>query len=270
MLGEGGMGMVYEAEDIRLGRRVAVKVLHSDSRGDTEVERLFREARIAAAVQHDAIVLPFGYGSDPDLDIDYIVMERLYGETLQQRIQRAKPLPVSWVLQLGLDIAHALAAVHASGAVHRDLKPSNIFLAARGRRVDDVKLLDFGLSKRLDFTTLTRPGEIRGTPMYMAPEQFSDFRNVDSRADVYAFGAILFECLSGAPPFRASNPLALAVHIVCGSQPNLALLRPKLPEKLVRIVHRCMRKRADERFANARKVFDALSAVPQSDVTPGG
>jgi eukaryotic-like serine/threonine-protein kinase len=249
ILGQGGMGVVYEAEDLRLARRVALKIMR-DEQDDSPGERLFREARAAARADHPAIVTTYGYGDDPQ------------GETLLARIERTGPLPHELTVRVGLEMTDALAAVHAAGVVHRDLKPSNVFLASRGRRVDEVKLLDFGVAKQLDLQTLTATGQIYGTPMYMAPEQLTDAKRADRRADIYALGAVLFECLSGKPPFDAPDMPTLASEIMFKAPRDPEAMRGSaIPAGLLAIVRRCMQKRPQERYAEAGAVGSALAAL---------
>lgn len=261
LLGHGGMGYVYDAEDMRLGRHVAIKIVR-DTGDDSNVgERLFREAKAAARAEHPAVVTAYGFGTDPELEVDYFVMERLQGETVGERIAHVGPLPLPLALRIAIETCDALIAVHDAGVIHRDLKPNNIFLASRGQRVDMVKLLDFGVAKQLSLQTLTTTGQICGTPMYMAPEQLSDSKRVDVRCDVYALGAVLYECLTGAPPFSAPNTLALAFRVFYGEEPDARKLRRDLPEAFAAIVTRCMHKDREQRFADARSVYLALGRV---------
>jgi len=252
------MGRVYEAEDMRLSRRVAVKVLPDGSEDASFGERIFREARAAARAEHPAVVTVYGYGSDPGLGVSYVVMECLGGETLGQRIAREGPLPIPFVQRIAFETADALSAVHAAGVIHRDLKPSNVFLAARGFRVDEIKLLDFGVAKLLDLQTLTTTGEVYGTPAYMAPEQLADSKRVEPRCDLYSLGAVLFECLTGTPPYAARSTAALVSEIVLGREPDVRAARPDVPEVLAGIVSRCLKKRARDRFPDARSICVAL------------
>lgn len=255
------MGVVYEAEDLRLARRVALKIMR-DERDDSPGERLFREARAAARADHPAVVTTYGYGDDPELGCSYLVMERLQGETLLARIERTGPLPHEFTVRVGLEMTDALAAVHAAGVVHRDLKPSNVFLASRGKRVDEVKLLDFGVAKQLDLHTLTITGQVCGTPMYMAPEQLTDAKRADRRADIYALGAVLFECLSGKPPFDAPDMPTLASEIMFKAPRDPEATRGSaIPPGLLAIVRRCMQKRPQDRYAEAGAVGAALAAL---------
>lgn len=261
-LGHGGMGYVYEGEDLRLGRRVAIKVVrdHGDDEGRPG-ERLFREAKAAARAEHPAVVTAYGYGTDPDYGVDYFVMERLFGETVSQRIARVGPLPIPFVVKIALESADALIAIHGAGVIHRDLKPSNIFLAARGQRVDDIKLLDFGLAKQLSLQTLTTTGQVYGTPMYMAPEQLSDSKRVDVRCDIYSLGVVLYECLTASPPFVAPNTVGVALEVVYGEQPDVRRKRPDVPLKLAQLVTRCMKRERSERYADARALYAALGEL---------
>ncbi|HET8932251.1 MAG TPA: serine/threonine-protein kinase [Polyangiales bacterium] len=261
LLGMGGMGQVYAAEDLRLGRQVAVKVVRQIHDEQMLGERLFREAKAAARAEHPAVVTAFGYGTDPDLSADYFVMERLHGETVGQRIDSVGPLPIALVLRIAIETCDALIAVHDAGVIHRDLKPNNIFLASRGQRTDEIKLLDFGVAKQLNLQTLTATGQIWGTPTYMAPEQLADSKRVDPRCDLYSLGVVLYECLTGKLPFTGSNVLALTLAVMQGADHDLRAQRADVPAELAAIVERCMRKERDERFAEARALYRALGRV---------
>ncbi|HEX5660046.1 MAG TPA: serine/threonine-protein kinase [Polyangiales bacterium] len=261
LLGSGGMGQVYEAEDIRLGRHVAVKVLHAEHAADDALaERLYREAKAAARADHPAVITTYAHGTDEELAISYVVMERLSGETLAQRLEREGPLPVRFVLRVALALADALASVHAAGVVHRDLKPANVFLAVRGMRKDEIKLLDFGVAKQLDLQTLTTTGQVYGTLTYMAPEQLADSKRVDARCDLYSVGAVLFECLAGRPPFASSNVASMIANILAGERPELAAQRSDAPAALIEIVERCLQRQASARYPGAEALHAALSA----------
>lgn len=261
MLGEGGMGRVFAAEDLRLGRHVAIKLVRNNEEDPTLGERLFREARAAARADHPAVITAFGYGTDPDLDVDYLVMERLNGETVGQRIERVGPLSLELALRIGVETCDALIAVHDAGVIHRDLKPNNIFLALRGQRVDQITLLDFGVAKQASLQTLTATGQIWGTPIYMAPEQLSDSKRADARSDIYSLGAVLFECLTGRSPFAGSNAVALAHDITHRVLPDVRAQRMDLPEALAAIVERCLRKNSDKRYQDARALYATLREV---------
>ena len=197
-LGEGGMGIVYAARDERLDRTVALKTMSSVANDEAARRRFWREARAAASVNHPNVCQIYEIGEDAgEL---FIAMELLEGEPLLERLQRG-PMSVSQTVPVGLGILAALSALHARGIVHRDLKPSNVFLTPHG-----VKVLDFGLARpelelmSVTETGLTRTGTVMGTPRYMAPEQMTG-ESVDTRSDLFAAGAILFEMLAGRPAF---------------------------------------------------------------------
>ena len=197
-LGEGGMGVVYAARDDRLERAIAIKTLSAPASDDTARQRLWREARAAASVNHPNICQIYEVGEDGGRL--FIAMELLAGEPLAERLRRG-PLSTSEAVPIALEILAALAALHSRGIVHRDLKPSNVFLTAHG-----AKLLDFGLARPepggalSTVDGLTRTGMLMGTPRYMAPEQVTG-EAVDARSDIFAAGALLFEMLAGRPAF---------------------------------------------------------------------
>ncbi|HVR38829.1 MAG TPA: FlgO family outer membrane protein, partial [Thermoanaerobaculia bacterium] len=252
-LGEGGMGVVYEAEDERLGRPVAIKTIRETGNSSAR-ERFFREARAAASLSHPNVCQLFDIGDSDGLP--FLVMELLSGESLADRLQRGA-LPVAEASQTALAILTALDAFHARGFVHRDLKPSNVFLSAHG-----VKLLDFGHAREMqpilahDATTidpgttpqLTLPGTIVGTPRYMAPEQLLG-TTIDARTDIFAVGTLLFEMISGRPPFDDDNAMRLFHAVVYENAPNLA--GSAAIAALNRIVHRAIAKRPEDRYQSA-------------------
>jgi len=259
-LGQGGMSTVYAAEDLRLGREVAIKLIRETQTSQLS-ERLFREAQAAARANHPGVVTVFAHGTDDDTGRDYLVMEKLEGEDLKTRLARLQHLPSQQVLTLARDVADALAAVHATGVLHRDLKPGNIYLARRGLRVDEVKLLDFGLAKHLDWQTLTEPGQLVGTIAYMAPEQLIASGKVSARSDVYGLGVVMFECLSGRLPHTASSVPGLAAAITGQDAPPLARVRLDVPAGMCEVVDRCLAREPSRRFASARALCAALLAL---------
>jgi eukaryotic-like serine/threonine-protein kinase len=260
VIGRGGMSDVYDAQDLRLGRRVAIKIMRGGD-ADAAAERLFREARAAARAEHPAVVTVFGYGSDDSLGVDYLVMERLQGEDLATRIARVGRLPCPVVVELGVEVADALAHVHGAGVLHRDIKPANVFLASRGMRVDEVKLLDFGVAKHLDMHTLTAPGQVLGSLRYMAAEQFGDPKLVDGRCDVYALGVTLYESLCAASPYSDGAAMELAAEILNGQRTPLARRAPEVPGAMCAVVERCLMPRPADRFSSARALCNALIEV---------
>jgi len=261
-IGRGGMGCVYLAEDTRLGRHVALKAVAPDLvRDASHRERLRREARAAGALSHPGICTVYAL---EDLDGEtYLASEFVDGATLRDEIAAGvRPAPEQ-VLATARDIASALAAAHDRGIVHRDLKPENVMRTHDGR----IKILDFGLA-RLDAdgtgdesAFVTRAGVIVGTPAYMAPEQLTG-KAVDARADVFAFGVLLYEYACGIHPFAAGSPIATMARVLDSQVTPLVDRCPDLPAQVVDVVARCLRKLPEERFGSAREVVGALSRPP--------
>ncbi len=261
LLGEGGMGAVYLAEHVRLGRQVAVKRLRRDlARDPRAVRRFQREARAATAATHHHIVEIVDIGAAED-GAPFIVMEYLRGRSLAGLLRSEGRLdPSRACLIVGQALA-ALAAVHERGIVHRDLKPDNVFLTPRGAQRDYVKLLDFGISKMRSEEpaglTLTRTGVTMGTPYYMSPEQARGSRDIDHRVDLYAAGIMLYECLTGRVPFDGANYHQLLQAILAHQVTPPGTLVP-LDAELEQVVLRAITKEPDERFASAAEMHYAL------------
>src|SRR5574337_543530 len=244
-IGEGGMGTVYLAEHVALGKRVAVKVLRPEYSRDEELSRRFeQEARAASQIGHQNIVDVVDFGRTPGGSL-YFVMEALEGESLARLIHREGALPLQRALRVLAQICQALGAAHARGVVHRDLKPENVLLVPRDDGGDLVKVLDFGISKTHGVPEggrITRAGSIIGTPEYMAPEQ-AMAGPVDHRCDVYAFGVLAYEMLTGTLPFQGETQLAtLLKHQGEPPQPP-SLRRPDLPPEVDALVLRALVKR---------------------------
>ncbi|MGE0360718.1 MAG: protein kinase [Vicinamibacterales bacterium] len=270
-LGAGGMGEVYRAHDPRLGRDVAVKLLPDAAGGaPAAIERLKREARAVAALSHPGIVTIHDIG-EQDGRV-YVVSELLDGETLRQRLSRG-PLPLREALDIAAAIARALAAAHGRGIVHRDLKPENVMVTAGG----EVKLLDFGVAKHVTppaeatgaATTLdlTAPGVAVGTLAYMAPEQLEG-REVDHRADQFAFGLVIHELVTGQHPFHGRTAPEIAAAILRDTPPPLSGLRPPVPAGLSRVVARCLARSPGQRYTSTADLAQALDDV-KADVASG-
>jgi serine/threonine protein kinase len=259
-IGSGAMSVVYEAHDLRLSRQVALKFIRGTHSAERS-ERLFREAKAAARANHPAVITVYGYGTDDDTGLDYLVMERLVGEDLATRLAAQQRLPSELVVRLGIELADAVAHVHDAGVVHRDLKPANVFLAHRGLRRDELKLLDFGVAHQLDLHTLTITGEVVGTLAYMAPEQLLGVKRADPSFDIYALGVIFYELLSGSLPGQAASLADVAQRAGDPSDTDLIPLQPYAAPALIEIIGSCLQNDARRRLATARNLCDALQAL---------
>ena len=269
LLGAGGMGEVYLAHDARLGRDVAVKVLPADYATDQDrVRRFEREARAAAALNHPNILAVYDVGVHDGAP--FIVAERLAGVTLREYAHGAA-LPVRKATDIAIQIARGLAAAHDQGVVHRDLKPENIFVTDAGL----VKILDFGLAKLTERPSAqtqddastrrpdTQPGVVMGTAGYMSPEQVRGLA-VDHRSDIFAFGAVLYELISGQRAFRGDTTMDVATAILKEDPPDLPTAERRIPPALTRIVERCLAKTPGARFQSAGDLGFALEALSAS------
>jgi serine/threonine-protein kinase len=260
-LGSGGMGAVYECEHLRLGRRVAIKVLRSTSR--QSLSRFEREARAAARVGSLHIVDVIDFGELPT-EQRFIVMEHLDGQTLHARlIERGSRMDAAELLPIVADLLHGLSDAHEAGIVHRDLKPDNVFLAqVRKDEGELVKILDFGVSKVRDEEArgveLTATGMVLGTPRFMSPEQARGLRDVDGRTDIYSVGVILFRCLSGEYPFQSATVDALIPELLSREAPLLSEVHPAIDGGLTAIVSRALSRRPADRFQSAEEMRAAL------------
>ena len=278
-IGAGGMGEVYKARDTRLDRTVAIKVLPAHLSDDPHArERFQREARAVAALNHPHICTLHDVGSlDPSSGsgqaMDFLVMEYLDGETLAERLAKG-PLPLHGALQYAIQIAGALDEAHRQGITHRDLKPANVMLTTVG-----TKLLDFGLAKLRPAVggvvgmsaaanvspSLTRRGTILGTLQYMAPEQLEG-KPADARTDIFAFGALLYEMLTGKKAFEGASQASLISAILSSDPPPISLLQPLSPPALDRLVLKCLAKDPDERWQSAHDLTSELQWIAESEL----
>jgi len=270
-IGEGGMGRVYVAEHALMCRPSAVKVLKAASGADgTALARFEREVRLSSSLSHPNTITIFDFGRAAE-DTFYYAMEYLEGMDLERFVERFGPIPASRVLFLLLQIAGPLGEAHERAIVHRDLKPSNIFLTMRGGLYDFVKVLDFGLAKRIEGadtpSDLTKTGVVFGTPRYLAPETVYGTAGVGPRADIYAFGAVAYWMLTGRPPFTADSAVALMIdHVKTVPARPSEICEVAIPSELDDVVMNCLEKDPDNRFQSIAELEDALRAVP--DPTP--
>jgi serine/threonine-protein kinase len=264
-IGEGGMGAVYEARHAVVGRRFAVKFLHSELARHQEILKRFeREASAAGALESENIasVIDFGHSRD---GIPYLVMELLLGEDLAHLLAREGPLPVVRAVNLIVQACRGVDAAHAAGIIHRDLKPANLFVCRRGDGSDLVKILDFGIAKLglVDNDgpppSTTQPGSTVGTPFYMPPEQARGEKEIDQRADIYGLGAILFEALSGQKPHPGDAYNVILYHILTQPPVPIAPLRPGLPAGLPELLCRALSSDPAGRPGSAKEFAEALS-----------
>src|SRR5215831_17031462 len=266
-LGAGGMGEVYKARDTRLDRLVAIKVLPAEWATDaTARERFDREAKTIASLKHPHICALHDVG-DRD-GVAYLVMEFLEGETLSDRLARG-PLPIDEALGVSVAIGDALDKAHRKGVIHRDLKPANIMLTASG-----PKLLDFGLAKSKAVLpagtslTMTTPGTILGTMQYMAPEQL-DGAEADARTDIFAFGVVVHEMVTGKKAFEGKSQALLISAIATSNPPALSKILPAVPPALDHVVRTCLEKDPADRWQDARDLVAELQWIAEGDGDTG-
>ena len=261
IIGEGGMGAVYRAEDTRLGRHVAIKVLTNVALSDRErLVRFEQEARATGMLNHPNLLTIYDVGNAQGTP--YLVSELLQGETLRDRLNKGA-IPPRKTVEIALAVAHGLGAAHEKGIVHRDLKPENIFITRDNR----VKILDFGIAKLSALgggeafkPAATEPGMVLGTVGYMSPEQVRG-ENVDPRTDIFALGTILYEMLAGKRAFKKGSSIETLSAILKEEPPELLEVDPKIPSTLARLVTRCLEKDRDQRFQSARDLAFNLETL---------
>ena len=274
LLGVGGMGVVYKGRDLRLNRSVAIKVLPRDKMSDPDRKRRFiQEAKAASALNHPNIITVYDIGSENSLD--FIVMEHVTGKTLDQRIPR-KGMKLNEAIKLAIQIADALAKAHSAGIIHRDLKPSNVMVTDDGL----VKVLDFGLAKLAEvreseeegtrtLPSQTEEGMIIGTLSYMSPEQ-AEGKRVDGRSDIFSFGAVLYEMVTGQKAFEGDSKLSTLAAIVKEEPKAVSQLVPGVPRDLEKIIVRCLRKAPERRWQSMADIKVALTEIKEESELGSG
>ncbi len=263
LVGQGGMGAVYEAEHLGLGKSVAVKLVDPEFATDERiVARFAREARAMSAIESPHIVTVLDAGTEGGRP--FLVMELLRGEDLGQRLRRTQRVPLREALHVLAQVLKGLAKAHAAGIVHRDLKPDNVFVLKRDGDPLFAKIVDFGVSKierprdRTSPLALTGRGTVLGTPFYMSPEQAQAAPDIDARADLYSVGAILFECLTGRPPHTGETYEQVILSICLSDSPDIRAIEPSVSAEVAAFVARALARDRNERFRSANRMLAAL------------
>jgi eukaryotic-like serine/threonine-protein kinase len=267
LLGQGGMGAVYEASHLGTGRRVALKVIITGAAMSRDaILRFQREARAAGVIESQHIVQVLDTGIDRELGVPFMVMEYLVGEDLQKLCERLGPLAPELALRIAAQACSGLHKAHEAHVIHRDIKPANLYLARRDDSDVVVRLLDFGIAKvKEDQITgapeqaLTRTGSMLGSPLYMSPEQAVGSKAIDHRTDVWSLGAVLYEVLAGKTPHHGAETLGQLIMAICSAPPApLAQVAPSVPREVAELVQRALRLDPNERFQSATEMRDAI------------
>ncbi len=260
----GGMGIVLGAEHQQLGQEVAIKVLLPTELAQEPhaAMRFLREARAAAQLRSDHVVRIYDVDTLPD-GLPYMVMERLHGQDLRALVRERGPLPIEDVVDYVIHACDAVGEAHRAGIVHRDLKPANLFLISRTDGSSLVKVLDFGISKASAQAalegTLTTSRTLIGSPLYMSPEQIRDPKSVDARSDIWSFGVILHQLLTGKQAFTADSLPGVCAAIAADPPQSTRELRPEVPAELEAVIRKCLEKRPDDRYQNVEELCAALA-----------
>ncbi len=258
IIGRGGMGIVLEAFDTHLARQVALKVLNPEfAKNDTARQRFCREGRAAAAIAHEHVVAMYQVSRETEGTVAYLVMQLIDGVTLESLLTEGHPLPIQEAARIGMQIAAGLSAAHARGMVHRDIKPANILIEKDTNR---VKITDFGLARASDDVKLTKSGMVTGTPLYMSPEQAMGSA-ADERSDLFSFGAVLYEMVTGISPFQAPSMVGVMKRVMDETPVAPHELNPSVCKALSKLIMSMLSKKPEDRPESAVLVASALAAV---------
>ena len=269
LLGEGGMGQVFEAHHTVIGRRFAIKFLHPFLADNEEITaRFHNEAQAAGKLENENIAAALDFGTAPSGAL-YLVMEFLEGEDLRRILTRDGALPIARTVGLLIQACRGLAAAHARDIIHRDLKPENLFVVPRADG-EMLKILDFGIAKLRGNMDMTRSGATMGTPCYMSIEQARGAKEVDTRTDIYALGVIAYECLSGQKAFSGDNYAEVLSKVLAAQPFPIEQTRRDVPIELAAVVRKAMARDADHRFASVAELAEALIPFAGRQVTPIG
>ncbi|MBY0550364.1 MAG: serine/threonine protein kinase [Candidatus Obscuribacterales bacterium] len=267
-IGQGGMGTVFKARHKLLGNLVAIKMLRIEQTSAIATGRFLNEAKAAKRLKHENVVSVSEFGVDSD-GTAYAVMDYANGRSLADILDELTALPAARTINIAIQIARGLDHAHENGIVHRDIKPSNLIVDS-SKGDDRVLIVDFGIAKIMEHegNRLTQTGEVFGSPLYLSPEQALG-QAIDRRTDIYSLGCVLYECLTGTPPFNADNPMQVAIKHINAVVPGIVPAKDSvLPKGLASLVNRCLSKDPNERYQSATELISALEAVKSGTYVP--
>jgi serine/threonine-protein kinase len=258
-LGAGGAGEVFEAEDLQHAKRVAIKVVSMANTSEDAILRLRREAQVIASLRHRNVCGLYDFGTIAGSDTPFLVLERLYGQTLEQALRQRRKMPVARAIELLSQVLAGVETAHRAGIIHRDLKPANVFIIEPAGERPIVKLLDFGFATDIEgrFQQMTRPGRACGTPSYMSPEQLLA-QPLTPSSDIFSVGLMLYQAVVGVHPFESKSVVETSLRIVHEQMTSARLLRPSLPSALEGVLERALEKEPHLRYQSAAEMRHSL------------